>query len=130
MHFWRDRSIRISLTWDEYKDNRYFDMKLRYFTELDRDEARPLVLWGAGRNGKDMAKKLLDLGQNFHWVCDNENKIGKDVYGIRMEHFEVISKLVNPQIISVVSSPAGREEIAEILGSWGKEVVKDYWFFL
>ena len=130
LHFWRDRSNRISRTWDEYKDNRYFDMKLRYFMELDRDEARPLVLWGAGRNGKDMAKKLLDLGQNFHWVCDNENKIGKDVYGIRMEHFEVIPKLLNPQIISVVSSPAGREEIAEILSSWGKEVVKDYWFFL
>lgn len=130
LHYWRDRSNRISRTWKEYKDNRYFDMKLRYFLELDRDDERPLILWGAGRNGKDMAKLLQAHDQDFRWVCDNENKIGKDVYGVRMEHFEVVPELDNPQIISVVSSPTGREEIANKLHSWGKQVVKDYWFFL
>ena len=130
LHYWRDRSDRISRTWVEYKDNRYFDMKLLYFLELDRDLERPLVLWGAGRNGKDMAKLLLAHQQTFHWVCDNENKIGKDVYGIRMQHFNTAQELVNPQIISVVSSPTGRQEIAQTLDSWGKQVVKDYWFFL
>ena len=55
LHHWRDRSNRISRTWEEYKDNRYFDMKIRFFYEIDRDRNRPLVLWGAGRNGKDMA---------------------------------------------------------------------------
>ena len=56
LHHWRDRSNRISRTWEEYKDNRYFDLKMRFFYEIDRDKSRPLVLWGAGRNGKDMAK--------------------------------------------------------------------------
>lgn len=130
LHFWRDRTDRISRTWEEYKDNRYFDMKLRYFLELDRDPDRPLVLWGAGRNGKDLAKLLLDQGQKIHWVCDNENKIGKDVYGVRMQHFDSIKTMDQPQIISAVSSPTGRQEIEDILTSWNKEVVKDYWFFL
>ncbi|PIB37267.1 glycosyl transferase family 2 [Reichenbachiella sp. 5M10] len=129
LHHWRDRSNRISRTWDEYKDNRYFDLKTRYFYELDRDTSRPLVLWGAGRNGKDMAKILIQNQDTFHWVCDNERKIGKDVYEVRMEHYDVIPSLDNPQIMIVVSSPDGKKEIKETLNAWGKKPVKDYWFF-
>ncbi len=129
LHYWRDRTDRISRTWDEYKDNRYFDMKLRYFYQIDRDKSRPLVLWGAGRNGKDMAKLLLEKEENIHWVCDNERKIGLDVYGIRMRHFDDVQLLKSPQIIIVVASPDGKAEIRSTLEAWGKEPVKDYWFF-
>ena len=129
LHHWRDRSNRISRTWDEYKDNRYFDMKVRFFCELDRDYSRPLVLWGAGRNGKDMAKLLIAQGDFFHWVCDNERKIGKDIYDVRMQHFDSIKELDNPQVIIVVSSPDGKIEIQDQLNAFGKKVVNDYWFF-
>ena len=129
LHYWRDRSNRISRTWEEYKDNRYFDLKLRYFYELDRDKSRPLVLWGAGRNGKDMAKLLQAQGDTFHWVCDNPRKIGKDVYGVRMAHFDTIPTLPEPQIMVVVSSPEGKVEIRQQLKAWGKEAVRDFWFF-
>ncbi|MEP3389182.1 MAG: glycosyltransferase [Reichenbachiella sp.] len=129
LHHWRDRSNRISRTWEEYKDNRYFDLKIKNFYELDRDLSRPLVLWGAGRNGKDMAKLLLQQENQFHWVCDNENKIGKDVYGIRLAHFEEIQNLNHPQIMIVVASPDGQVEIREQLKKWGKKPVLDFWFF-
>lgn len=129
LHYWRDRSNRISRTWEEYKDNRYFDLKLRYFYELDRDRSRPLVLWGAGRNGKDMAKLLQSNQDTFHWVCDNPRKIGKDVYGVRMEHFERIPDLGHPQIMVVVASPSGKVEIRQQLEAWGKQPVRDFWFF-
>ena len=129
LHHWRDRSNRISRTWDEYKDNRYFDLKLRFFYELDRDRNRPLVLWGAGRNGKDMAKLLQGFKDTFHWVCDNERKIGKDIYDVRMQHYNDIPVLENPQIMIVVSSPDGKQEIQQLLDSWGKVPVIDYWFF-
>ena len=129
LHYWRDRSDRISRTWEEYEDNRYFDLKLRYFYELDRDKQRPLVLWGAGKNGKDMARLLQTYGDEFHWVCDNQRKIGKDIYGVRMEHFETVQALENPQIIMVVASPTGKKEIEKQLQLWNKKPVKDYWFF-
>lgn len=129
LHYWRDRSERISRTWEEYKDNRYFNLKLTYFYELDRDLSRPLVLWGAGRNGKDMARLLLQKESEFIWCCDNERKIGKDVYGIRMSSWNAVPDLVNPQIMIVVSSPLGKAEIREQLESWGKRPVSDYWFF-
>ncbi|MEN8139179.1 MAG: glycosyltransferase [Bacteroidota bacterium] len=129
LHHWRDRSNRISRTWEEYKDNRYFDLKLRFFYELDRDKSRPLVLWGAGKNGKDMAKLLQSYGDTFHWMCDNNNKIGKDIYGVKMKHFNDIENIANAQIMVVVSSPEGKKDIKKQLESWGKEPVKDYWFF-
>lgn len=129
LHYWRDRSNRISRTWEEYEDNRYFEMKLRFFYEIDRDQNRPLVLWGAGRNGKDMAKLLQSYKDNFHWVCDNERKIGKDIYGVKMEHYNTVASLKNPQIIIVVASPDGKIEIKEKLKSWNKKPVSDYWFF-
>jgi len=130
LHYWRDRSNRISRTWDVYKDNRYFELKLHYFYELDRDKNRPLVLWGAGRNGKDMARLLQVYNDKFYWVCDNENKIGKDIYGVRMRHYTDARELSNPQIIIVVTSPDGKAEIRELLTDWGKKPVKDYWFFV
>ncbi|MEM0941434.1 MAG: glycosyltransferase family 2 protein [Bacteroidota bacterium] len=130
LHYWRDRSNRISRTWKEYEDNRYFEMKIRYFYRLDKDRKRPLILWGAGKNGKDLAKLLFEEEDVFHWVCDNERKIGKDVYGIKMEHFKIISDIQNPQIIIAVTSPDEKEKIKQKLYSWEKEPVRDYWFFL
>tara|TARA_B100000809_G_scaffold136924_1_gene134430 strand:+ start:505 stop:1512 length:1008 start_codon:yes stop_codon:yes gene_type:complete len=129
LHHWRDREDRISRTWEEYKDNRYFDMKLRFFYEIDRDYTRPLVLWGAGRNGKDMAKLLQAYNDTFHWVCDNERKVGKDIYDVRLQHFEDVKDINNPQIIVVVASPDGKKEIQAAFDQWNKKVVLDYWFF-
>lgn len=129
LHHWRDRSNRISRTWDEYKDNRYFDLKMRFFFEIDRDKTRPLVLWGAGRNGKDMAKILQSYEDTFYWVSNNQKQIGKDIYNVRMQSFEDIPAIENAQIMIVVSSPDGKKEIQSFLDSWGKVAVKDYWFF-
>jgi len=129
LHYWRDRSNRISRTWEEYKENRYFEMKIRYFYELDRDKNRPLVLWGAGRNGKDMAKEIQKFEPNFNWVCDNDKKIGKDIYNVNLQHYNSVEAIVNPQIIVVVASPDGKKEIRELLKSWNKIPVMDFWFF-
>lgn len=129
LHFWRDRSSRISRTWEEYKDNRYYDLKLRFFFELDRDSNRPLVVWGAGRNGKDLVKRILTYESTASWVCDNENKIGKDIYGIRMQHFDDVPNLDRPQILIAVASPDAKTEIEAKLKDWGKNPIEDYWFF-
>ena len=129
LHHWRDRTDRISRTWEVYQDNRYFELKLKYFYELDRDPQRPLVLWGAGKNGKDLAKLVLHHESTFHWVCDNDQKVGKDIYSIRMKHFEEVEHLKSPQLLIAVSSPDGKQGIKERLGKWGKKPVRDFWFF-
>ncbi|MCP4458171.1 MAG: glycosyltransferase family 2 protein [Cytophagales bacterium] len=130
LHHWRDRSDRISRTWEEYKDNRYFDLKLGYFYELDRDPNRPLVLWGAGRNGKDMAKLLQAKKDQFHWVCDNERKIGKEIYNVEVKADKKVFEMDRPQIIIVVASPTDKEAIRIQLTKWSKIPIKDFWFFM
>jgi len=130
LHFWRDRSDRISRTWECYEDNRYFDLKLRYFYEVDRDAQRPLVLWGAGNNGKFMARLLQERSEDIYWVCDNPKKIGKHVYEIMMHDYRSIPELVKPQIMVVVTSQGEKSKIKNQLTSWGKRPVEDYWFFL
>jgi hypothetical protein len=148
-------------------------------------------LWGAGRNGKDLAKLLLEKesfpiheyseestsnqeirlprtaesekgkpgnssvtilsahpgsslsrpmtglydrpsqkkGDTFIWVCDNAKKIGKEIYGIRMQHFNVIPDILSPQILIVVNSPEERKEIRILLNKWNKKPADDFWFF-
>lgn len=130
LHYWRDRSNRISRTWDCYKDNRYFELKLQNFYKLDRDLARPLILWGAGSNGKDMAKLLQKYQDDFHWVCDNQKKIGKHIYDVMMESFTNIPQVEQAQIMIVVTSPEEKKKIKKQLDQWGKRPVLDYWFFI
>lgn len=130
LHHWRDRTDRISRTWDEYKDNRYFELKLRYFLQLDRNPQRPLVLWGAGRNGKDMAKLLIEAGESFTWICDNPNKIGKDIYGVRLVDEEALHGMENPQIMLVMSAPDVREVLNAQLTSAGYKRGHHFWWFL
>jgi glycosyltransferase involved in cell wall biosynthesis len=130
LHYWRDRSDRISRTWECYEDNRYFELKLRYFYELDRDAKRQLVLWGAGNNGKFMARMLLERGEEFYWVCDNPKKIGKHVYEVLMHDYQSIPDLINPQIMIVVTSSGEKNKIRQQLADWDKRPVEDYWFFL
>ena len=130
LHYWRDRSNRISRTWDCYKDNRYFGLKLSNFYQLDRDPDRPLVLWGAGKNGKDMARLLIGQKDRFHWVCDNPKKIGKHIYDVVMEDFNIIPHLESPQVMIVVTAPGEKDVIKNQLQNWQKFPVEDYWFFL
>ena len=129
LHHWRDRPDRISRNREEYKDNRFFELKIKYFFQLERDQSRPIVLWGAGKNGKDLAKLIQQRTQQFHWVCDNKKKIGKEIYGVKMNHFDTIDVLQSPQIIIAVASPEGQQEIAEYLNSRNKISGEDYWFF-
>lgn len=130
LHFWRDRSNRISRTWEEYKDNRYFDLKLSYFYKLDRQPERPLVVWGAGRNGKDLVKRILEYENYIHWTCDNPNKIGHNIYGQILRSKKILPELPDPQILVAVSSPDEAKMIRKELEGMGKKPISDFWFFL
>lgn len=129
LHHWRDRSDRISRTWEEYQDNRYFELKLPYFLELDRDRSRPLVVWGAGKHGKALSKLLIESGEQFRWICDNPKKIGQDIYGVVLEDQMVLPGIQNPQILVVLMAPDQRSNVRQILADWGKMPVQDFWLF-
>ena len=88
------------------------------------------MLWGAGSNGKDLAKLLKEKQDSFHWVCDNQKKIGKHIYDVALEDYKVIPKITRPQIIIAVTSPKEKSKIKKQLTLWEKEAMLDYWFFI
>jgi glycosyltransferase involved in cell wall biosynthesis len=129
LHLWRDWPLRTSRTDELYHDNSFLDLKADWFARMDYDGSRPLVLWGAGRKGKRLAKLFTHKGISFHWVCDNAGKWGKAISGVIMENFEMIPSLIRPQIIVAVAGPEDQRVILEFLEKHSFESGQDYFFF-
>lgn len=129
LHHWRDYSSRTSRTDEHYADNRFLNLKLHYFLKLHRDATRPLVVWGAGTKGKSTIKQLQAKDQSVHWVCDNDKKIGKDIYGIRMESYETLKAIPHPQIIVTVANEADQLQVQEFLDNLNSKPMEDHFFF-
>lgn len=129
LHYWRDRPDRISRNWEVYSDNRFFELKVNYFFRMQRDHLRALVVWGAGKNGKDLVRCIQQHTQEFIWVCENEKKIGKNIYGVRLLDSGVIKKLIHPQIIIAVAGPVDQRDIEVQLKELDLIAGEDYWFF-
>lgn len=129
LHQWRDYSKRTSRTSEHYAQNYFLDIKLHYFLKLDHDQNRPLCIWGAGSKGKTIAKKLTVLKIDFIWVCDNPNKIGKFIYGVKLQHFNAIREYPNMQGIITVANEEAQVMIRSYLNKLGKVVLKDFYFF-
>ncbi|MCK0189284.1 glycosyltransferase [Arenibacter sp. F20364] len=129
LHYWRDYGHRTSRTSEHYAQNFFLDIKLKYFLKLEHDSQRPLVLWGAGNKGKNLAKNLLEKKLDFTWVCNNSNKIGLDIYNKKMYHYLKINKLQQAQIIITVANKEAQEFIKDYLLAQGKKPVLDYFFF-
>lgn len=130
LHLWRDWPNRTSRTSEVYRDNRFFHLKLRYFLSIDRNIERPLILWGAGKNGKDLSKMMMAQNIAFRWVCDNASKIGHVIYGKTLESTTTVLEIDNPQIIIAISSEEDQADVLEWLVKAGKESASDFWFFL
>lgn len=130
LHLWRDHADRSSRTQEHYSNQRFFDLKLDYFLKLDYYHSRPIVIWGAGKKGKTIAQKLRTKGVNFIWVCNNPNKVGKEILDVKMANFKILPTIWQPQIIITVAAPDGKKEIQEFLDQHGYELNYHYFYFV
>lgn len=129
LHLWRDHDARTSRNDDNYQSVSFFQLKLKYFFELDRDNSRPLIIWGAGTKGKQMAKLLNEKNVEYTWVSNNPNKHGKEIYDQIMQSYKSIMKENNPQIIITVAQRNAKQEIIRFLQSLDLKEYQDYYFF-
>ncbi len=111
LHLWRDHSNRASRNDDNYKDNRFIELKVKYFLEIDYNPSKPLVLWGAGTKAKRIAKHLIAAQINFKWITDNEKKIGHNIYGIIVSSTSSLSSIENAQMILTVANAEQQADI-------------------
>lgn len=129
LHYWRDHSARASRNDDNYANNTFIPIKVHHFFEGDYDENRSLVVWGAGAKGKTVAKELLDRQIPFEWMCNNENKIGKHIYGVLMLPLFDVKQLRNTQLIIAIANPKENANIRQQLGALSQEQNVSSYFF-
>ena len=129
VHLWRDHAQRSTRTTLTYADHTFLELKMSYFLSVDHKPARPLVVWGAGKKGKRAAKILLAEEIPFSWVCNTPGKIGKDIYGVRMEAAEEIDITQKPFVLIMVAAKEEQDAITLQLTSWGLDIQRDYFFF-
>lgn len=126
---WRDYSKRTSRTHENYAQNHFLELKVRYFLELNFNATKPLVIWGAGTKGKTLAKLLLKENIPFFWICDNPKKIGKHIYDQKLLNFDYLLQLHQPQSIVTVANENAQEEITSYFEQQNMQSMVDYFFF-
>jgi FlaA1/EpsC-like NDP-sugar epimerase len=105
------------------------EIKLYYYLKLHHDNSRPLTIWGAGNKGKGIAKDLIKHKIPFYWLCDNPKKIGKNIYGQELRHFNYLHELKNPKSIVTVANEEAQEMIKNFFTNIGQDPMVDYFFF-
>lgn len=112
-HLWRDHQNRASRNLEEYQDQKFFPLKILYFKKIFGSEG--ICLWGAGPTGKKLAKELIANDINFHWVTNNERKIGKNIYGVDIHDLESLRDKANQRVIISVTQRGSLSSIIDFL---------------
>ena len=129
VHLWRDHPGRTSRNDPVYAEQTYFPLKVSYFVQVDFDSNSNLILWGAGKKGKLLARVLLNEGLPFLWSCNTASKWGKEIYGKKMLHPKEISIIAAPIFLLAVSGPKDKASIVKGWRQGGLVEGKDYFIF-
>lgn len=128
LHNWRDHQGRSSRNIAVYLQQHYFELKIKYLLQIEGVASKQIVVWGAGKKGKALVQLLIKKGIKPIWICNNTNKIGKEIYGITLENISAVllSDLKNKIYLIAVSKTAEKQEITNILVSYGCLATKDF----
>lgn len=129
LHLWRDHSDRASRNDPNYKDNRFLDLKIKYFIRLDYRQDKNLYLWGAGKKAKQIAKALIDNGIDFYWLTNNEKKIGHNIYGKILQSTNDLATYNDKQILLTMANSIDQKTVKEkILNLTSGTDNQSFWF--
>lgn len=129
LHYWRDYPTRTSRTDEKYANPTFLDLKLHYFLKIETFPERPLVLWGAAKKGKTLAKGLIRRGKSFRWICDNPNKWGKNIFGVKIEKVPSILEVEEPHTIIAIANEDAQAKIRSYMDAHELYEGENYTFF-
>ena len=129
LHKWRDHPGRASRNDPNYADHTFIDLKVFWFLRLHHSGKSPIIVWGAGRKGKRIAKQLIRQGVEFQWVTNNRKKIGKRIYGMELLSDPLQNANRKARMIIAVASPEDQEEITSYLNGEALHPMQDYFYF-
>ena len=104
LHLWRDYPERTSRNDPNYSNNAFPLIKTYYFLKHELITNEDLILWGAGKKAKAIAKIFIEKKIIFKWITNNPKKIGKHIYGQKIINTDNIIINENSQIIIAIAS--------------------------
>jgi glycosyltransferase involved in cell wall biosynthesis len=127
---WRVRPDRHSLASDRYGPDSFRRCKVHFLRESFLPSGRPLVVWGAGRVGKPLARELLRQGSCVDAFVDlDPRKIGQEIHGAPVLNPEAFARRPahpRPYVLAAVGSPGARDDIRAALDARGFREIDDY----
>jgi glycosyltransferase involved in cell wall biosynthesis len=129
---WRVRPDRHSLVSERYSPAAFRRCRVHFLRHSFLPASRPLVVWGAGKVGKPLARELIRRGLEVAAFVDlDARKIGQEIHGAPVldpDGFTALLHEANPYVLAAVGSPGAREEIRAALNVMGRREVDDYRF--
>jgi glycosyltransferase involved in cell wall biosynthesis len=139
---WRIREDRLSLTSPAYEPAAFRRCRVHFLRAVFLDPIRDVVVWGAGRVGKPLARELIRQGTPVAAFVDlDARKIGQEIHGAPVlspdefaERAEAqtgppkAASSPRPYVLVAVGSPGVRDEIREALEARGFHELDDFRF--
>lgn len=104
IHLWRDHPKRTSRNSKDYLFENFIPLKIKYLTENELKSKDELVLWGSGKKGKLVAKKLIENNCSFTWISNNSKKIGVEIYQQKIQSTSLLKTEKKKLVICSISS--------------------------
>ncbi len=125
LHVWRDHGARTTRTDPRCAPERFSVLKAYY---LVRRYGRELRIWGAGRDGRRLARALQAEGASITAFYDvDPKKIGRLCRGAPVHSYEALRGPGDgPPIVTAVGIPEARALIREALDQRGYAEGRDY----
>tara|TARA_B110001452_G_scaffold167522_1_gene139981 strand:+ start:68 stop:1042 length:975 start_codon:yes stop_codon:yes gene_type:complete len=104
IHLWRDHPMRTSRNSKDYLFENFIPLKVKYLLKNELKKKEELVLWGSGKKGKLVAKKLIENNCSFTWISNNQKKIGLEIYHQKIQSTSMLKTEKKKLIICSISS--------------------------
>lgn len=126
---WREHPARTSRNSNNYSQQKFFQLKLKRFLELDYDPSKPLVLWGTGVKARLTAEIFNQKNIEFVWMDLHPEKYPDGISGQTIYGFKEIENFSSPQLLLAVYPPKKPlQMIIEYLDKTRLKPGLDYWF--
>ncbi len=134
---WRIRPNRLSLVASAYAPDQFRRCKVHFLCESFLPVGRPLIVWGAGKVGKSLARELLRQSIEVSGFVElDPRKIGQSIHGAPVwspSEFASRSAAVKRAkdrlyVLAAVGSPGARSQIRDALIRLGLAELQDFRF--
>ncbi len=124
---WRVSARRLSGSAPEYDAEAFRRCRVHFIRSGFLPAVRPVVVWGAGKVGKALARELIrqDI-RPVAFIDLDPRKIGQEIHGARVLGADELDEVPDAYFLIAVGTPGARGDIRHALQESGRHEIADY----